>query len=143
MSDNKPYEIDVPTKGNSLELSNTNSIDLTGLSDSQAIELKKKFAENRIDLDAKTQEMRIGVAALNATLESFNSNAEKATQAGHSATFQHSQTTSLGRTEIIVGNTDKAASGKLNRSATGEANNTILIAVILGIAAIVVALILK
>ena len=122
-----------------LQLTRTDSIDLTGLTESQIAELKKRHAECVIDLQLKADGMKLDVGALDAALTSFNTQTDRATKNGSSATIQHSQTTSIGRTEVIIGNTDKAASGKLSRSATGEESNTLKIVVIVAIALILIA----
>lgn len=56
-------------------------------------------------------------------------------------TLTHTQTTSLGRTEIVIGNTVRAASGKLSASATGVADRTPWIIAIVAVCAVVIALI--
>lgn len=121
-----------------LKLAQAEVLDLDGLSDSQISELRLQHAKGMLSLQQKAQEMKIDVAALDASLNSFNVQTEKASQTGASATIQHSQTTSIGRTEVIIGNTDRAAAGKLSRSATGEKDKTLMI---IGIIAVVVVLI--
>ena len=54
------------------------------------------------------------------TLHTLSSTAKEVVEAGNSATISHTQTTSIGRTEVIMGNTDHAKSGKLTKSQTGE-----------------------
>ena len=39
---------------------------------------------------------------------------------GDAVTITHTQTTKVGRTEIMMGNTEQAQSGKLSKSQTGE-----------------------
>lgn len=130
----------MPTEpSTTLQLAQTDSIDLTGLNDSQIAEIKMRHASGMIDLKRKAEEMRLDVGALDASLTSFNTQADKATKDGHSATIQHSQTTSIGRTEVIIGNTEKAASGKLSRSAIGEPNNILKIVLIVAAALVLIA----
>ena len=47
-----------------------------------------------------------------------------ASEGGNAVTITHSQTTKVGRTEIIMGNTERAQSGKLSKSQSGETNWT-------------------
>ena len=120
MDESKSKDL-VVTKGHAptLKLDQTVSLDLSGLSESQITELKMRHAEGMVDLAKKATEIGIDVKALDASLTSFNTQTDRATQGGYSATIQHSQTTSIGRTDVIIGNTEKAASGRLSRSVTG------------------------
>jgi hypothetical protein len=54
------------------------------------------------------------VSALDAALTSFTDQTAKATQAGAHATIQHSQTSAIGRTEVVIGNTERAAAGRFS-----------------------------
>ncbi|KZL16284.1 hypothetical protein [Pseudovibrio sp. Ad26] len=123
----------------SINLGNNQELDLSGLSEAQIAELKMQHASGRLSLMDKATEMKADVGALDATLASFTEQTAKATDTGSSATITHSQTSSIGRTEIVIGNTDKAASGKLSRSAKGEEDRTVLIVGIIAVAVIVVA----
>jgi hypothetical protein len=49
---------------------------------------------------------------------------ELAQQEGTSVTMQHTQESSVGRTEVIMGNTAQAASGKLTRTMEGRRDLT-------------------
>ncbi|MFL1517142.1 hypothetical protein [Pseudomonas prosekii] len=146
MSDEKGQNLQVPGQsaevpnGKSLKLTQNDVIDLNGLSDSQVSELRIQHAKSLLSLQQKAQEMKIDVAALDASLNSFNDQTAKASQAGSSATIQHSQTTSIGRTEVIIGNTDRAAAGKLSRSAAGEKDRTLIIIGIIAVAVVLVAM---
>lgn len=127
-------------KDKSLKLTQNDVLDLSDLSESQVSELRLQHAKGLVSLQQKAQEMKIDVAALDASLNSFNDQTAKATQAGTSATIQHSQTTSIGRTEVIIGNTDRAAAGKLSRSAAGEKDRTLIIIGIIAVAVVLVAM---
>lgn len=124
----------------SLRLAQNDVLDLSGLSDSQVSELRLQHAKGLISLQQKAQEMKVDVAALDASLNAFTDQTEKATLSGASVTIQHSQTTSIGRTEIIIGNTDRAAAGKLSRSASGEKDRTLMIIGIIAVAVVLVAM---
>jgi hypothetical protein len=118
-----------------------NLIDLTGIPPEQVAELKRQYASGMIDLTKKAQELKIDNASLAMLLDSFNTEAAKATQANVSMTATHTQTTSIGRTEVVMGNTDRAASGKLSASAIGAPDRLLWIIGIVAVAAIIVALI--
>lgn len=123
-----------------LDLGATQIIDLTGLSEEQAAELRRQHAAGMIDIQRKAQELRVDVGALQASLDAFNDQTSKATQSGHSATITHTQTTSAGRTEVVIGNTDRAASGKISRSAAGQKDVTIWIIIAVAVVAVIVGL---
>jgi hypothetical protein len=123
---------------NSLTLGSTTALDLTGLTVEQVQELRVKYAAGMIDVQKKAAELNIDVVALEKTLSTMADQTRQISQQGDSITISHSQDSSLGRTEVMMGNTDKAASGKLSRTATGEPDRTIIYIV----AAIIVVLIL-
>ena len=119
-----------------------NALDLSGLSEEQAQELQRQYASARIDLERKAAEAKIDVGALGAVLGTFNEEAAKATQANVSLTVSHRQKTSIGETEVVIGNTERAAAGKLSMSASGLTNKLPLILgiIVAGLVAIVVLL---
>lgn len=126
-----------------IRLTQNEVLELTGLDATQIAELKNQHAAGVIELKKKADELKIDVAALDAALSSFSDQTAKATQAGAHATITHTQDSSLGRTEVVIGNTEKAASGKISRSGTGEQDRTLWIVGIVVVAAIVIALIVS
>lgn len=124
---------------NSLALGQTDMLDLSGLTPTQIAELKRQHVGGLIDVQRKAQEMKVDVAALDATLQSITDQTSKATQAGSHITTTHTQTTSIGRTETVIGNTDRAASGKLSRSAVGQGDNTPIYVIVAAVAVVIVA----
>ena len=125
-----------------INLGSTSLIDLTGMSPEQVAELKRQYASGMIDLRKKAEELKIDNASLAMALDSFNTEAAKATQANVSMTATLAQTTSIGRAEVVIGNTDRAASGKLSASAAGVPDRLLWIVGIAAVAAIIVALII-
>ncbi|MEO0035697.1 MAG: hypothetical protein RLZZ501_1720, partial [Pseudomonadota bacterium] len=75
-------------------------------------------------------EMKLDVTALDAALSSFTDQTAKATQAGAHATIQHSQSSSIGKTEVVIGNTDRAAAGKINTGTGGHMRTLIVVGVV-------------
>ena len=127
---------------NVINLGSVNSlVDLTGIPPEQVAELKRQYASGMIDLAKKAQEFKIDNASLAMVLDSFNTEAAKATQANVSMTASHTQTTTIGRTEVVMGNTDRAASGKLSASAVGAPDRLLWIIGICAVAVVIVALI--
>lgn len=125
----------------SINLTNKHVLDLTGLSVGQISELKQQHAAGMIDIQRKATELKVDVGALDAALASFTDQTARATQAGASATITHTQTTSIGRTEVVIGNTEKAAAGKISRSGRGEVDRALWIVGIVAVAAIIIALV--
>jgi hypothetical protein len=73
---------------------------------------------------------------LKTTLETLANTTKEVSESGNSVTVSHTQTTKIGRTEIKMGNTDEARSGKLSKTQTGERDWTPYY-VIAGIVAVV------
>lgn len=126
------------TPETSLALDQTAMLDLSGLSSTQIAELRKEHAAGLINVQQKAQQMKVDVAALDATFGVITDQTAKATQAGTHVTTTHTQTTSIGRTETVIGNTERAAAGKLSRSASGLPDN-MLVYVFIGAAVLIAA----
>ena len=94
------------------------------------IELQKKAIEHGID--TKSIEKRMG---------DMSDNVIKANDDDFSATITGAFTDKLGRTEVIMGNSEAAQKGNLSRSQKGEKNNTLLIIAIIVGTLILIALI--
>lgn len=124
-----------------VDLAPHNSLNLEGLPPDQIAELRRQHATGMIDVSVKAQQLKVEVGALDAALSSFTDTATKATQGGAHATISHTQTTSLGRTEVVIGNTDRAKSAKLSASASGVADRLPWIIGIVAIAAVLIAMI--
>ena len=129
------------TPAKTINLGQNNIIDLDGLSEAEVAELKKQYAANMIELQRKASEVKIDVSALGGTLETINDQATKATEAGVANTVTHRQKTSIGETEIVIGNTQRAAQGKLSLSASGLTKRLPLLIGIIAVALIVIAFI--
>ncbi len=123
-----------------ITLSGGEQLSLQGLSDEQKRTLMMQHAGAMLELQKKATEYGIDSQGIRNQIDSHIDQANKAKQDGTSATISYVQESSLGRTEALIGNTDKAASGKLSKSATGEKDNTVTIIVIIAIAAVLVAL---
>lgn len=120
----------------------TQTIDLSGLTTEQIQELTKQYASGMLDISKKAQELKLDVAALETFLSSTNDQVAKASETGTHATITHTQTSAFGRTEVVIGNTDKAAKGKISRSAAGEKDIRLWVIGILAFAGIVIAVII-
>lgn len=136
-----PNKASVPAKSIQLGASIT-QLDVSNLPEAQVQELQMRQAQALIDIHKKAQELKVDVGALDAGLSSMVQHTKQVSEAGDSITITHSATTSLGRTEVIMGNTDTANKGKLTRSQAGLKDNTLIYVIIAAVAAVIVALIL-
>lgn len=107
-----------------IKLVPNDSIDLSFLPEEERKALLTDHAKGMIDLGKKAQELHIDAAVLKRTLGDLTETAIEGAVNGNSVTISHTQTTSVGRTEVLMGNTDQAHRGKLTRSQTGEKDFT-------------------
>jgi hypothetical protein len=124
-----------------IDLSNPNSLDISGLSSEDQQQIILKAQEGKIDIKRKADEAQIDIQGTNANLSNFNEVVRNSTKDGTSTTITHTQTTSTGRTEAVMGNTEKAASGKISRSGSGLDDNNLKLVAIVGTVAIIIAVI--
>ena len=131
--------VSTPTSGvpTAIPLSPTAMLDLSHLSEQERKALLIDYTRGMLDVGRKASELNVDAVTLRNTLDTFSQTARRAQEEGTSVTITHTQTTAIGRTEISMGNTDAARTGKLTRSQTGERDWT-PIYVIAGIVAVVV-----
>jgi hypothetical protein len=131
----------VQDESRGIDLSQSGMIDTTGLDSETIGALKIKEADAKIEIQKKAQEAQLDLQATKVQLDTLNDTVRDATREGTSATITHTQSTSVGRTEVVMGNTERAASGKMSRSAAGLPDNTMKLLIVGGIIAAVVVLI--
>ena len=138
MSDDKSLPVVRPTAIPTSVVSGTTTAFelLSMLPESERNALMAEHAKGMLNITRKATEMHVDVAALSAALGTVASTTMQAAKDDVSVTASHAQTTSIGRTEVIMGNTDAARVGKLTKSQTGEFNWT-PIYIIIGIIALV------
>jgi len=124
----------------SIPLTDGTNLSLKGLNDEQKQALMVKYAGAMLDLQKKAAENSIDAQGIRGQIDSHIDQSNKAKQDGSSATISYTHDSSLGRTEALIGNTDRAATGKLSKSATGEKDNTIMIITIIAVAAVLIAI---
>jgi hypothetical protein len=102
---------------------NSGTIDLGKLTQQQQDQLVVDYIRGTLDVNKKAAEMQVDVTGFKNMLDVMSyKTKELAEQEGTSVTMQHTQESSVGRTEVIMGNTAQAASGKLTRTMAGERN---------------------
>ncbi|HWE45087.1 MAG TPA: hypothetical protein VG407_03580 [Caulobacteraceae bacterium] len=111
----------VPTTVN---LTPSAQLDLSFLPEAERRQLLADYSKGILDVSKRAQELHVDVGALKATLSVLADTNREVSAGGASVTISHTQTTSTGRTEILIGNTKQAASGRLTKSQTGEADYT-------------------
>ena len=107
----------VPTH---INLGAATSMDLSWLSEHERKALLIDYAKGMIDINKKAQDLHIDAEALKKVLNDLSGTTREVSESGNAVTITHTQTTKVGRTEIMMGNTQQAQSGKLSKSQTGE-----------------------
>ncbi len=107
----------VPTE---INLGPSTSMDLSWLPENERKALLIDYTKGIMDISKKAQELHVDAAVLKKTLDDFSDTTREVSDSGNAVTITHSQTTKVGRTEVIMGNTEEAQSGKLSKSQTGE-----------------------
>lgn len=120
-------------------LGNLGELDLSSLPEADRNLLIKKFAEGNIDAYHLAQELGIETQAINQKMTDAIDKVKEATSIEASATITGSYNDKMGRTEVIMGNTETAAKGKLDRSQKGESDQTLVYFVIAAVVIVIIA----
>jgi len=107
----------VPTE---INLGPSTSMDLSWLPENERKALLIDYTKGMIDISKKAQELHVDAVVLKKTLDDLSDTTREVSDSGNAVTITHSHTTKVGRTEIMMGNTEQAQSGKLSKSQTGE-----------------------
>jgi hypothetical protein len=107
----------VPT---AINLGPSTSIDLSWLPEDERKALLIDYTKGMIDISKKAQELHVDAVILKKTLDDLSDTTREVSESRNAVTITHSQTTKVGRTEVMMGNTEQAQSGKLSKSQTGE-----------------------
>lgn len=125
--------------GRILRLQDSTEIDVSDLTEGQRQELEKLHAANMIDLRRKAAEKQIDLQSLDSKMTVFTNAVRGATESGTAATISNVKEDELGRTEIMIGNTDAAKVGRLSNRQAGTTDKTLIYVLI---AAVVIVLII-
>jgi hypothetical protein len=138
MSDRKENSI-TPVQGapTSIALATGQTIDLSFVPEAQRNALMTEYMRGTLDIAKKANELHVDVVTLRNTLGTLAETTRQVAQEGNSVTITHTQTTAVGRTEIIMGNTETAGKGKLTRTQTGSETNWTPYYIFAAIAAVV------
>ena len=121
---------------------NPNSLDISTLPPEQQNQLRAKQAELAIDLQKKAADLGLDNRALAGRLDDITNQVAEANRDEVSATVTGSYKDAMGQTEVIMGNTDRAAKGKITRQERGLQDNQLSIIVIVVVAILILAAIL-
>ncbi|MCK4816512.1 hypothetical protein KA005_12155 [bacterium] len=124
-----------------INLGPSTSIDLSWLPENERKALLLDYAKGMIDISKKAQELHIDAAVLKKTLDDLADATIEVSESGNAVTITHTQSTIVGRTEVMMGNTEQAQSGKLSKSQTGVKDWTPYY-IIAGIFAIIIIVVL-
>jgi len=130
-------EADVPTR---ITLNPSTSLDLSSFSEEQRAALLTDYTRGVLDVSRRAHELQVDVATLDKTLQSLAGTTREISEMGSAVTVTHTQETSVGRTEVLIGNTSQAKKGRLSKSQTGERDLTPFYVLGALIAVVVVAL---
>ena len=104
----------------SIPLGPKTTMDLSWLPEEERKALLTEYTGGMLDISRKAQELHLEVSVLDATLQTLAGTTRRVSEQGDSITLTHTQTSSVGRTEVMMGNTERAQTGKLTKSQTGE-----------------------
>jgi len=121
-----------------LHLGRQGVLDLTNLPTHQADALEAKALEKEIERHDRREQLKEDIAVTAAQLATFSKAVADSTQQNAAVTITNTKDDSLGRTEMILGNSDAAQSGKLSRSQQGLSDNAKFWIVLASIAAVVI-----
>ena len=107
-----------------VNLTESKSVDLSHLDEESKKEIHQLIAKQKVELAKNGMEQSIDVDSLRARLNTFGNQVYDVIEKGGSITITNAKDDSIGRTEVIMGNTDEAAKGKLSRSAKGLPDNS-------------------
>jgi hypothetical protein len=94
-------------------------IDFTGMTELQIQALKEQHAKRMIEIATKAVESGVDTETLDKKLSTIAGHTISLAKAGASVTITSASDDSIGRTEIMIGNTEAAKEGKLSRSQSG------------------------
>ncbi len=137
---NLPARRDQP---NSLDLTPTNQISLEGLPPEVVQQLRAEHIKGMSEVAILAAKYGVETKALANVLRNMSDETVNAAKENVQITATRFQEDSLGKTEVIMGNTDAAKKGKLTRSQAGLPDYTLAYIIAAVVIVIFLALLLK
>ena len=103
-----------------IDLGSLGKINISVLPENERNALLADHAKNLMEIHKKGHDIKLDSDALKKTLDGLTDTAKSAKENDTSATLSHTQNSDLGRTEAMIGNTEKANQGKFSNSQSGE-----------------------
>lgn len=125
-----------------IQLGQQDTLDITGLASREQDALEVEAHRRAIDRDDRAQRLKQDLTVTAAQINTFTQAVRDTAAENSAVTITNTKDDSLGRTEMIFGNTDAARSGKLSRSQQGLGDNAkvwILLAIIAAVVIVLVA----
>lgn len=123
-SENRSLEKSVDPGPPIIDLGSLGKINLSELPENERNALIAEHSKNMMGIHKKGHDLKLDSDGLKKTLDGMTDTAKSAKENDTSATISHTQTSELGRTEVMIGNTNKANEGKFSNSQTGEKDLT-------------------
>lgn len=121
-----------------LRLGAMGDVDISHLSPESRAALQERHALDMLDLEKRAKELNIDVQGLDHKLSSMTHHAAHANREGISSTIGDVYESSFGKTEVMIGNSKAAESGRLGRHMTDDNwGPLIIIAAIIGAAIVI------
>jgi hypothetical protein len=118
------------------------SLDVSKLNQEQQQALQLKLNEAKIDLAASAKKAQIDLEVTKSKMDLHSEMSKNASEDGTAYTGTDSFDSSIGRIEMVVGNTERAAKGKMTRSGAGMEDISMKVIITVGIVVVILALIL-
>ncbi len=114
-----PANSDHPSLEANLISVTQSAIDIADLPEATKIELKAEMTRKMIESADRQVQLGQDVQALGASLGTMASASAEMSQEGLTMTVSNTRDDNLGRTEVLIGNSDAAQRGKLTRTQSG------------------------
>ncbi len=124
-----------------IQLGQQDTLDVTNLAQREQDALEVEAHQRAIDRDDRAQRLKQDLTVTAVQINTYTKAVGDTTAQNAAVTITNTKDDSLGRTEMIFGNTDAARSGKLSRSQQGFGDNAKLWILLAIIAAVVIVLV--
>ena len=126
----------------SLDMGDMQSLDISMLNEEQQQAMQIKLNEAKIDLAASAQKAKIDLEVTKSKMDLHSEMSKTASADGTAYTGTDSYDSSIGRIEMVVGNTERAAKGRMTRSGAGLEDISMKVIITIAIAVVILAMIL-